>query len=747
MIAAQIFSLIALILYVGLMALTLRQNNRRAVNQAFAFYLAAMIFWQFSALVVSATVNPASALLWYRLMTAGMGGQFIFYAFFIQVFLEMRRNRSFIWAGWAFFSILLASSFTGSIIRSVEIDPNTGIFVPTFGLLVPVVGLISYVYLGYSVYNLVIGYKRTKSGIQRNRIKYLLVGASVIALGSFTNLAPSLQGHPVDVGANVVNAIVITYAIQRHQLLDISLVVRKGLFYSIPTVIIGAGYFLLITLAVGTFHISTDTQFVLSLVVAVMAALVAQPLRLRAQYLIDRYFFREKYDSSLMLQRLSHTAAYVLDLDNLARMILDEVTGTIHISKVAFFLKDDASQVFKLTTQTGLDPGSTYLMSLDHPVVTWLFNNEKALSRADLESMPQFKALWGRERRELEELGAELFIPIKAKGELVGIFVLGEKLSQEPYTMDDQLTLTTLANQTAVAIQNAHLYWQLEQTLDALRKAHNELEQRVQERTVDLARANQALQDEVSERLRAEVAIQRYATELERSNQELQQFAYVASHDLQEPLRMVSSYLQLLERRYGEKLEPDGHEFIAFAVDGAKRMQALINDLLAYSRVGTRGKSFEPVSLQTVVEQSKNNLKVAIEENRARIIHNHLPLVQGDATQLAQLFQNLIGNAIKFHGDSPPEIKIDHEERNGICQISISDNGIGIDPQYSERIFLIFQRLHTRDEYPGNGIGLAICKRIIERHAGQIWVKSKPGQGATFFFTLPAVKGAPTYGK
>jgi PAS domain S-box-containing protein len=245
------------------------------------------------------------------------------------------------------------------------------------------------------------------------------------------------------------------------------------------------------------------------------------------------------------------------------------------------------------------------------------------------------------------------------------------------------------------------------------------------------------VQEDITERKIADDALKRYSKELERSNEELQQFAYVASHDLQEPLRMVNSYMTLIKRRYNGKLDKDGDEFIGYAVDGAKRMKQLINDLLLYSRVGTHGKPFVRTNCNKVLEKTFQNLQLAIAENQIEITLDKLPVVMADETQLLQLFQNLISNAIKFRGKKTPKIHISSKEKEGNWIFSVSDNGIGIDKEFMDRIFIIFQRLHPISKYPGTGIGLAVCKKIVERHGGKIWIESDPRSGSTFFFSIP----------
>jgi PAS domain S-box-containing protein len=236
---------------------------------------------------------------------------------------------------------------------------------------------------------------------------------------------------------------------------------------------------------------------------------------------------------------------------------------------------------------------------------------------------------------------------------------------------------------------------------------------------------------EAEERLREKME------ELSRSNKDLELFSYSVSHDLQEPLRTVSNFAQLLAKRYKGKLDQDADEFIGFVTDGTQRMQRMINDMLAFSRVGTKGKPFEPTDLDKVIEEVLQNLRGAIDDSKAVVTHDPLPTVKADWSQVSLLFQNLIGNAIKFRGKESPKIQVTCESKEKEFVLTVKDNGIGIEPKDFGRLFVIFQRLHSATEYPGTGMGLAICKRIVERHGGKIWVESEPGKGTAFHFTLP----------
>jgi signal transduction histidine kinase len=255
-----------------------------------------------------------------------------------------------------------------------------------------------------------------------------------------------------------------------------------------------------------------------------------------------------------------------------------------------------------------------------------------------------------------------------------------------------------------------------------------------------LATIREALEKQrlVKEKKEAEEQLQHYAAQLERSNQELEEFAYMVAHDLQEPLRMVGGYVQLLAQAYQGKLDSNADDFIKYAVDGVARMQALINGMLEYARVDTQGQALEPTDAEIVLDRAITNLQMAIQESNGQITRDPLPTVMADPTQLTQVFQNLLSNGIKFRGKEPPHIHVSARQDGSEWTFSVQDNGIGIEPKYINHLFQMLQHLHPKGKYPGSGIGLAICKKIVERHRGRIWAESELGKGATFYFTVPS---------
>ncbi|HEY0089430.1 MAG TPA: ATP-binding protein, partial [Candidatus Lokiarchaeia archaeon] len=340
------------------------------------------------------------------------------------------------------------------------------------------------------------------------------------------------------------------------------------------------------------------------------------------------------------------------------------------------------------------------------PAKTFLFPKETWKDSIWPRAIRQKKLLYSNEPSALTPEGhikivRNISAPIMHRGEVIGLIQVANK--DVDYNEKDINKLQNIVNQIA-PILNARLQRDFQENKRKL--AENEL--------------NMTLDD------------------LKRSNAELEQFAYVASHDLQEPLRMVASFTQLLAKRYKDKLDKDANDFINFAVDGATRMQNLINDLLIFSRVGTRGKIFTSIDTNIILKTVLNNLRSSIEETKAKITYDPLPVIIADDSQMMQLFQNLISNAIKFHRmDVSPEIHVSAEVKKDEWVFYVRDNGIGIDNQFFDRLFIIFQRLHKKDEYGGTGIGLAVCKKIVQRHEGKIWVESEPGKGSTFYFTIP----------
>jgi len=357
-------------------------------------------------------------------------------------------------------------------------------------------------------------------------------------------------------------------------------------------------------------------------------------------------------------------------------------------------------------TKKGMELMETKRLKIGQSFSGIIVKEKRPLISKDMREDERYK----KEHREVaKRLGLVSFlgVPMCIEGRVVGVLNIMSKKTRK-FTEADIELLSAFSDMAAIALENMKLF--------------------------------EDLGKEIAERKLAEKRLKKTMAQLSSSNKELEQFAYVTSHDLQEPLRMIASYLQLIERRYKDKLDKDGKEFIYYAVDGAKRMKELIIDILSFSRVGTKGKPFQSTDCKDVLEHVLANLNPVIEDSGAKITYNHLPTVMADDSQLVQLFQNLIGNSIKFRSKDSPHIDIKAKPEDSEWIFSVKDNGIGMEKQFHERIFRIFQRLHTKEEFSGTGIGLAICKKIVERHGGRIWVESEPNNGATFFFTIP-IKG------
>ncbi len=452
-----IITCVALIYYSVLLFIILGQNLRSRVRLFFGLYLLAMMVWSFAAFMIFSgiKITPSmDTLFWNRVLVVGSIAMPIAFFCFVEAFLMLDRGL-WIYLAWVVYLAVQAGNLSGLVITSAYV--SNGRLFNEYGSVEPFTAVFWVLLFGFAAFDLINAYRKSRDYLFRNRLEYLFLVVLVIFTGSLTNLT-DLQHYPGDVVFNILGAFLITIALLRHHLLDFSLVVRKGLLYAIPTLIIGFSYYLVIRITQDYLTAGGVSVFLLTLVVALLGALTVQPLQNLVQNWVDRIFFRERHDANLMLQRISRTAAYVLNIDEITQMILEEITLTLNVNQAAFFLKRAESGEFYLATSKGLEGKIDIHWDSSHPIVRSLSNFDHPLTRHDLTVMPQFRSLWGEDRQVLEKIWAELLIPLKVKGELVGFFTVGPKNSREIYTDDDQLTLMTLANQMAVAIENAHLY-------------------------------------------------------------------------------------------------------------------------------------------------------------------------------------------------------------------------------------------------------------------------------------------------
>jgi len=519
-----------------------------------------------------------------------------------------------------------------------------------------------------------------------------------------TNGLTALRPYPIDVTANIISAFLIAYVILRYQLLDINIVLRKGLVYSVSVLIMGAGYFITILLVTRLFVWNKSNSLILSVVAAVIVVGVLSPLRDRIQTQIDHALFREKYDGMAMIRRLSWETAAILNLDTLARTILDDVIDTMHIRWAALSLEHDED--FYPIAQKGLKAERQLVLPKEHPVLRRLAIGQSIITIDVMREMLAQGVLLQQQFDELALINIRMIIPLKARDGLVGVLVMGSKLSQQDYSQDDEIILTTLANHVAVAIDNARLY--------------------------------EALQRELAERINAEAEREKLIAQLKAKNAELESFTYTVSHDLKAPLLTINGFLGLLEKDAltgsTERMKTD----MLRITEATNKMHRLLTELLELSRIGRMMNLPEDVPFNDIAREAISLVRGQLDARHVHItVAENLPVIRGDKARLVEVVQNLIDNAAKFMGDQPkPHIEIGQDgEEAGKPIFHVKDNGIGIDLPHHERIFGLFNKLDPQVE--GTGIGLAIVKKIVEIHGGRIWVESEVDKGSTFYFSLP----------
>jgi PAS domain S-box-containing protein len=761
--------LLALLSYATILYVVVQRGLRPPLHRIFALYILVMATWSLGSAMMR--LDPEHIVLWNQVTNGSVIVMSLAFFAFVQAFLGER------WGMFLVIGLVIAlglevASGLGLIVTNLTLMEG-GLLHFDAGPLFYAMAIFGVFFLGSCIWFLGRAHRRTSDPVLRNRIRYPLIGGAIVLLGGATNLSSNLSQYPVDHAANLANALLLTYAILRYRLLDVKVVVRRGLRYSIPTVMIGAAYFLLVFLGVRLFRLATGYQvFLLALIMAALTAVAFQPLRDWVQSWVDRFFFRFRYDSGLMLQRLSRTAASVLDLGRLTGMILDEVTETMQIGKAAFFLKHEDSGEFRMAAQRGLEQSAAVRLRKDHPLVRWSSVREGVLTRQQMDYEPRFKALWSQERQDLDTIGAKLFVPLRVREELTGILVLGPKLSGAPYAPDEQLTLSTLANQTAVAVENARLY---QQTIEEKERTETILEQAFSGiMVVDPSTRILTLNPEVE-------AITGYATEelLGRrlvdvfDQQLLEEDSILAevmeagvrlapaeatlvgrhgardillgvtpiregyllsfsditrlkdverlksnivanvSHELRAPLASIKAYTEvLLDNLEGEDLVLR-QEFLSIIDQESDWLAELINDLLDLSRLesGQYSADMDLLSMGEVIEGVVALLDVQIRKKDVSVeIHvpADLPLILADKELMRILVKNLLSNAVKFSPEGE-QVAVQVYKVEDALVLRVIDRGIGIPPGDMPHLFTKFYRSGLARESGIRGTGLGLA--------------------------------------
>ena len=775
---AALVSLTGLACYGWLTVLVLRYGWRRMeeVHRLFLAYLVLMAIWQGAALGVSLAHTEDATRTWYTVMSIALFSQFLIYGALVRAFLNVRTAKWIIRLGWAVWatSSFIALANPQALIAKLTWSAQSEIYIPEFGTLALFPGVF---YLAVLIDCGVLLYRKygtTDTAMERSRLRYLLAGLAAVLIGIVSQLFPLLRVYPIDVVANIINAGLIAYAIFRYQLPSVTLVIRKGLLYSIPTLALSAGYFLTISLAINLLHVSLGGQvFLLSMLLAVGAALVAEPARCRLQRVVDRLFFRESYNSDAMLQRLSRTTATILDLDRLTEMILDDIQKTMHLSSGSFLIKQSPTGDYVVRAQTGFHNGleDHWRLSSDHPIVAWLIREQASLAAYEVDLNPEFKALWTREREEPGALDVALFVPLLIRNDLIGILCLGPKLSELPYAANEQLVLSTLANQTAVAIENASLF---SESVTEKKRTSTIIEQTsagiiLLDSNLRVASLNPAAEAIIGLRAaqiqgkplssvlgpgitgrdsslwQAVATGQRVApreetlvcndrlcdvllgiaplkdgyllsladiTQVKEADRFKSDIVSNVSHEFRTPLAIIKAYAELLIDEVDADDVALRREFLSVIDSETNRLADLVSNLLDLARLEARRgvEEMAPVAMTKIVDEVIAEARFEAATREVTIdteMAAALPTVMGNKSLLAIMFRNLLGNAIKFSRPGG-RVEVSVEHAGSSLLIKVTDHGIGISEADLPHLFERFYRSTTAQEAGIRGTGIGL---------------------------------------
>ncbi len=682
----------ATLIYIGLLWLVLSSPVRTAAKQVFAVFLGAFVIWTSGSLAW----HLSGGMLWNHILVSGATLGVLAFVYFVYVFLAIeRRIVAFVVPSLAV--ACLITIWTNLVVSDSYLE--NGVAHMTLGPAFALNILLTMCVYCWSMAQLIRHYRRQSDPIARYHIQYLILGLGLWWLGVFTNALPDIGNYPIDVALGIVSAVLMAYAILHHQLLDITVLVRRGLAYSVLTTTVAASYLISVFILQGLLQrLFGANAFFSAFAVAVGFAVLYNPLRRRTQYLVDRIFFRERTNVQHMLAEISQKTASIMDVDDLGRLVLDRIAASMSVERAVLFVSEKDEQTLQPLAQRGFEPPTMYTFLAENPLVQTLRADSLDTISGDLLlRLPSSIGMLGWERRGLEALDIQLFVPIKLKGELVGLLALGPKISETPYSRDDILALKTLANQIAVAIGNTRLVADLQHSLIDLKHTQDQLIQAAKLSAVG-------------------------------------QLVAGVAHELNNPLTAVKGYAELLRTKrcrltsavtcsVSTKLQIVAVEIVRNLLTFARRhspelSQCDINDILEVT-----------LSLQAYRFRVEN---VEVQTDLA----SNLPTLLADQYQLQQVFFNIISNAQQAMSDTNGGIlRVGTERAGEIIRIVISDTGPGITPEVQARVFEPF--FTTKAVGEGTGLGLSICYGIIQTHEGRIHLQSTPGRGATFIVELP----------